>query len=95
VLLQARLDVISAEGARAGFVEAQARHLRTLPDGTSPAARRRAAEEAVRQAMEELNVEFEFQARRALRPWLLEAGAPPAAPVGNPGGIEREDLPRG
>jgi hypothetical protein len=94
VLLQSRLEVLSGEGERVGFVETQARHQRTLPDGTSAAARRRAAEEAVRQAMQELNVEFEFQIRRALRPWLVEGAAPPSVPLG-PGGIEVEELPRG
>ncbi|WP_372624012.1 hypothetical protein [Falsiroseomonas sp.] len=94
VLLQSRLEVLSGEGRRVGFVETQARHQRTLPDGTSAAARGRAAEEAVRQAMQELNVEFEFQIRRALRPWLVEGAAPPSVPLG-PGGIEVEELPRG
>ncbi|HEV7266234.1 MAG TPA: hypothetical protein VGN83_15125 [Falsiroseomonas sp.] len=94
VLLQSRLEVLSGEGQRVGFVEAQARHQRTLPDGTSAAERRAAAEQAVRQAMQELNVEFEFQIRRALRPWLVEGAAPPSVPVG-PGGIEVEELPQG
>jgi hypothetical protein len=92
--LNCRLEILSGEGGRVGFVEAEARSQRLVPNGSSLAARRRAAEEVVRQAMEELNVEFEFQIRRALRAWLVEGNAPPAAPVG-PGGIEREDLPRG
>jgi hypothetical protein len=91
IRLRCRLDIIGADGERAGFVEAEARRLRALSAGTAAAARRRGAEDAMRQAMEELNVEFEFQIRRALRAWLLEA-AP--ATLG-PGGIEREDLPRG
>lgn len=92
--LNCRLEIVSGEGRRVGFVEAEARRNRTVPDGSTPGARRRAAEEVVRQAMDELNVEFEFQVRRALRAWLVEGNAPPPAPVG-PGGIEREDLPRG
>jgi hypothetical protein len=91
--MEARLEIASAEGQRVGFVEAQARRQRTLPGGSSEAARRRAAEETVRQAMEELNVEFEFQIRRALRDWLVEGAAAPP-PLGAPGGIQREDLPR-
>ena len=93
VLLRARLEILDPEGQRNAYVEAEARHTRTLPDGSSAAARRTGAEQAVRQAMEELNVEFEFQIRRALRDWLVEGPVPPAAPVG-PGGIEREDMPR-
>jgi hypothetical protein len=93
VRLSARLEIVSADGQRVGFVEAEARRQRTVPGGTGDAARRRAAEDTVRQAMEELNVEFEFQIRRALRAWLVEGAAPPP-PVGAPGGIEREDLPR-
>ncbi|MGG5811501.1 hypothetical protein [Falsiroseomonas sp. CW058] len=95
--LLCRLEILSAEGRRTGFVEAEARRSRTLPDGTSPAARTRAAEEVVRQAMEELNVEFEFQIRRTLRAWLVEGAAAPPAPAAPDGGeaIEREDLPRG
>lgn len=85
-----RLEILSPEGARVGFVEATARRSRTLPDGTSQAARARAADEVMRQAMEELNVEFEFQIRRVLRDWLVEG-----TPSLTPGPVEREDLPGG
>jgi hypothetical protein len=90
IRLRCRLEIFGVDGERAGFIEAEARRMRTVPSGAGIAARRRAAEDAMRQAMEELNIEFEFQVRRALRAWLLEA-AP--ATLG-PGGIEREDLPR-
>jgi hypothetical protein len=92
VRLQGRLEILAPDGRRAGFVEAEARRQRTLPDGTSAADRRRAAEEVVRQSMDDLNVELEFQVRRNLREWLEEAGSAPV-PIG-PGGIEREDLQR-
>jgi hypothetical protein len=39
--------------------------------------------------MFDLNTEFEFQVRRALRPYLVEAGAAPAATP-----VQREELPR-
>ncbi len=91
VRLQARLEILDGEGRRVGFVEAEARSQRTLPAGTSDAARRRAAEEVVRQAMDQLNVEFEFQVRRTLRAWLVEGASPAVAPAP----VEREDLPRG
>jgi hypothetical protein len=83
-----RLEILSPEGARVGFVEAVARRSMTLPDGTAQAARSRAAAEVLRQGMEELNVEFEFQIRRALRDWLVE-GTPSLTPAP----VEREDLP--
>lgn len=82
-----RLELRDAEG-QAAQVEAEARRSRTLPDGSSAAARRRAAEEIVRQAMDDLNVEFEFQARRVLRTWLVDTAVPAPALV------EREDLGR-
>lgn len=93
VRLQARLEVLGGDGRRVGFVEAEARRQRTLPDGGSAAERRRAAEEVVRQSMDDLNVEFEFQVRRNLRPFLEVPGAAAPLPVGQ-GGIEREDLQR-
>jgi hypothetical protein len=85
-----RLEVLNAEARRVAFVEAQARRSRTLADGTAPAARSRAAEELVRQAMDELNVEFEYQIRRTLREWLVDASQPVT-----PAPVEREDLPQG
>lgn len=91
--LQARLEVVGGDGRRIGFVEAEVRRQRSLPDGATAAERRRAAEEILRQSMDDLNVELEFQVRRNLRPWLAEGGAAPV-PMGQ-GGIEREDLPRG
>lgn len=90
--LQARLEVMGGDGRRVGFIEAEVRRQRSLPDGATPAERRRAAEEILRQAMDDLNVELEFQVRRNLRPWLAEGSAAPT-PMGR-GGIEREDLTR-
>lgn len=87
--LVCRLEVLSPEGRRVAFVEAEARRNRTLPDGSTPAARSRAAEDVVREAMDQLNVEFEFQIRRTLRGWLVEGNTPAGAPAE----VEREDLP--
>jgi len=89
VRLQVRLEVSAPDG-RSGFVEAEARRQRTVPDGSSPAQRRRAAEEVVRQAMDDLNVEFEFQVRRTLRSWLVQAVSPPSGEDG----VQVEELPR-
>ena len=91
--LQARLEVVGTDTRRVGFVEAEVRRQRTLPEGATPAERRRAAEEILRQAMDDLNIEFEFQVRRNLRPWLADGSVAPV-PSG-PGGIEREELQQG
>ena len=87
--LVCRLEILSPEGRRVAFVEAEARRNRTLPDGASPAARNRAAEDVVREAMDQLNVEFEFHIRRTLRGWLSEGNTPAGATAP----VEREDLP--
>jgi hypothetical protein len=69
-----------------GFIEAAAQ--RSVSG--AEAARSRAADLLLRQAMDDLNVEFEFQLRRNLRRWLVPtapAGAALAPPVG------RDELP--
>jgi len=85
--LGCRLEV-SGKGAEdgPGFLEATAQR------GVSgaEAARPRAADLLLRRAMEDLNVEFEFQLRRNLRRWLV-AAAPPGAAVPRP--VSREELP--
>jgi hypothetical protein len=90
--LRCRVEVLSGEGRRIGFAEAEARRTRTLEDGASNAARARAMEELLRQTMDDLNVEFEYQLRRNLRAWLMDT-----LPSGPAGGtpVEREDLPQG
>ncbi len=71
-----------------GFAEAKVEHEVSGPD----AARPRAAELLLRRAMDDLNVEFEFQVRRNLRRWLA-AAAPPGAAVAPP--VGREELSPG
>ncbi|MBP0492075.1 hypothetical protein [Roseomonas indoligenes] len=94
VLLRAGVEVLDA-GRRVAFAQAESR--RSLSGfGSSAAARSRAAETVMVGAMDDLNVEFELQVRRNLRDWLLETTpTAPLAPVDSPGGIERQDLPRG
>ena len=86
--LAARLEIRDATGRRLGFAEAETTRSRGAVDSTD-AARRAAAESLLRQAMFDLNTEFEFQLRRSLRPYLQDgpAGATPPTPV------EREALP--
>jgi hypothetical protein len=92
--LACRLDIVGAEGGRQGFIEASARANITLPSSVSPTTRQRAGEATLRQALDKLNVEFEFQVKRNLRAWLVEA-APGASglPAPTPGGVQREALP--
>jgi hypothetical protein len=86
-LVGCRLDVFDAEGERRGFVEAQARRNRT----GSEANRAGMPGIVLREAMDELNVEFEFQVRRAVKDWLVQA-APSEGVV--PAPVEKEELPR-
>ena len=74
------------EGGGPGFVEATAQRGVSGADASRP----RAADLLLRQAMDDLNVEFEFQLRRNLRRWLVSA-APAGAAVAPP--VGREELP--
>jgi hypothetical protein len=85
--LACRLEVLGADGAPRGFTQAEVR--RTAPSDSAAPARLRAAENLLRRANFELNAEFEFQLRRALRDLLVEGerAAPPSA-----GGVTRESI---
>ncbi|MCW8086014.1 hypothetical protein [Sabulicella glaciei] len=87
--LAARLEIQDPNGRRLGFAEAETSRVRTGVD-SNPAARRAAAESLLRQAMFDLNTEFEFQIRRTLRPYLTEGPGRGPAPAA---GVEREALP--
>lgn len=82
-----RLEIRSAAGDPLAFVEAEAR----ASVAGAEAARADAGERLLRRAMDDLNVEFEYQLRRTLRDWL----AAPAVPAAAPAPVEREELPRG
>lgn len=85
--LTARLDILDANDRRLGFAEAAAERSQSVE--STNATRRIGAESLLRQTMFDLNTEFEFQIRRALRPYLVEGNqAAPAPPV------NREELPR-
>lgn len=90
--LACRVEIISGEGNRVAFVESQVQRQQSVADGASAGTRLQAAEDLVRQSMDDMNVEFEFQLRRTLRAWLAE-GLTPTAPAPVP--VEREDLPGG
>ena len=85
--LTARLDILDANDRRLGFAEASAERSQSVE--STNAARRIGAETLLRQTMFDLNTEFEFQIRRALRPYIVEGNqAAPPAPV------NREELAR-
>ena len=79
--MRCRLEIRGEDGSPAGFAEAEVRRAAVRPAGNQ-AERARAAEELVRAAGADLNVEFEYQIRRNLRAALAPAapaGAPPSA----------------
>lgn len=78
--MRCRLEIRGEDGSPAGFAEAEVRRGAVRPAG-SQAERARAAEELVRAAGADLNVEFEYQLRRNLRAMLAPAGPPAAAPA--------------
>ena len=70
-----RLDVLTADGTRAGFAEARVSRRRV---GTERGESLRAVRyEMTRQMMDDMNVEFEFQVRRALRDWMQDTATAP------------------
>jgi len=78
--MRCRLELRAEDGSPAGFAEAEVRRAAVRPAG-SQAERARAAEELVRAAGADLNVEFEYQIRRNLRAALAPAAPSPAAPA--------------
>ena len=85
-LLGCRLEVLSGLGSRLGFAEAAVTRSVSGPEARRP----QAPEALLRRAMDDLNVEFEFQIRRALKDWIspmtpnADGGmaAPGPAPIG-------------
>lgn len=80
-----RLDVFGPDNVRAGFAEARITRQHTGDvDNLSSTLY-----DMVKAEMDAMNVEFEYQVRRALRPWLTSGTAPAApveqAPLGSPG----------
>lgn len=88
--MRCRIEVVREDGSPAGFAEAEVRRVAVRPAG-SAAERTRAAEEIVRLAGNDLNVEFEYQLRRNLRALIQ---APPQPGEATPPPVEAEPLPR-
>lgn len=85
--LACRLEILGENDRRMGFAEASVS--RTASTESTNAMRERTAIGLLRRMTFDLNTEFEFQVRRALRDWLVEGerAAPPP-----PGGVVRESL---
>jgi hypothetical protein len=86
--MRCQLEILSSEGDVLGTATAEVRREITGPirdDGERAAL----AERVVRLAGQDLNVEFEYQVRRHLRPWLQLVAAPGEA---LPQPVERESL---
>ncbi|MBO0711975.1 MAG: hypothetical protein J2P47_11925 [Acetobacteraceae bacterium] len=77
--LAIELDIYTSADTRTAFAEARVSGRRSINGAETE---RRALYELTKQLMDQLNVEFEFQVRRALRSWVLDAPAPPPEPVG-------------
>jgi len=87
-IMRCQLEILSSEGDVLGTATAEVRREITGPirdDGERAAL----AERVVRLAGQDLNVEFEYQVRRHLRPWLQLVAAPGEA---LPQPVERESL---
>lgn len=68
------LSIVTEQGVRAGFAQATAtRQITGVRDEV-----RAALYSLTRELMQQMNVEFEYQAKRSLRQWLLNASAIPA-----------------
>lgn len=83
--LGVRLDIQGNDGAALGYAEARVARRNVVDE-----EERWALYEIVRQMMDSMNVEFEFQVRKALRNFLVAGDA--AAPAPTTGPVERQEL---
>ncbi len=77
------LDVLTSDGTRGGYAEARVSQLYTGPTSDIRAV----DYDLIKQMMDRMNVEFEFQVKRTLRDWLqqVQTAPPPAA-------VQQQDL---
>lgn len=78
------LDVASADGTRSGYASARVTRTRQISD-YSPEGTRRELYALTKAAMDDMNVEFEYQVRKSLRDYLMSPGDAPAP-------VEQQDL---
>ncbi len=80
--LAVHLDLLNASGARVGF--ADARVARQHVPGSEPEDASANLYMLTRQMMDAMNVELEYQLRKSLGPYMVDAGAVPAPVVAQP-----------
>jgi hypothetical protein len=85
--MDVELAVFGPEGGRVAYAEA-----RVSRKQSSDGPAREMLNQMVRQMMDAMNVELEYQARRNLRDWLLAADAPAGPGAAVPAPVERQDL---
>ena len=81
--LSVRLEIYNAAGARAGYAEARVSRRRPNQDDDE----RQTLYDMTKQMMADMNVEFEYQVKHALKEWLITG--PPATTTGP---IQTQDL---
>lgn len=79
------LDVLTGDGQRAAFAEARVARIRTTVNGGDLPT---LLATLTREMMDQMNVEFEYQVRHALRDWLQEGAAGSAVPAP----VQQQDL---
>ncbi len=88
--LSVRIDVRSGDGLRTGFATAQVTRAQSTTPAPTGTNERNAIDAIVRQMMNDMNVELEYQVRRSLRDWL-QADADANAPA-SPAPVQEENL---
>jgi hypothetical protein len=83
-----RLSATSGDATRSAYAEARVSRSLSLDDD-DPATLREALYTLVKQAMDDMNVEFEYQVRRSLHDWLQTTST--TAPLPPP--VRTQDLP--
>lgn len=87
--LAVRLDIYTAQNKRTAYAEASVSRSVAAPEGRGEVLRA-ALYALTKQMMDQMNVEFEFQARRGLHDWLQQTSAPDTA---IPAPVEQQTLP--
>lgn len=86
--LAVHLDILTGNGGHTGYAEAHVSR-QFIPGANSVDAGTRAQlYELTQQMMQDMNVELEYQVRRSLRDWLVDASGTPVA-----AGVDQQTLP--
>ena len=85
--LAVHLDILTASGGHAGYAEAHVSRQFTPGSDTANDGARAELYSLTRQMMRDMNVEFEYQVRRTLSDWLVDASGAPVA-----GSVDQQTL---